>query len=407
MHRFGVVAVSCAAALAAYPGVAHATGFTFTGSEQAYTVPGGVTQVTISAIGAAGGMPPAGSGLSGGRGAQVAGVVAVTPGQVLYVHVGGTGEQPGGGYNGGGAGGVTQQGGMAWGGGGASDVRTVAEMAGAGSLESRVIVAAGGGGSAGIAAGGGDAGAPGGCCGAAGTGPDTAQPGTQTAGGAGGCGGAVCGAAGVLGRGGAGSASGMDADQRAGGGGGAGLYGGGGGPGSLLNTGGGAGGSSKVPSNGSITLTQAAARVDIDPYTPPPLPTATPVPTPTATPAPPKAMATTLVFTAVSKKRSTRFTKVRLRNIPAGSTVTARCVTCKNGGTFTTSPTRAEVGLKRFQHVFPVGTRLEVVISNPAYITQIHTLAVRRNRPPRLTTLCRPVGSSRPTRCPVSRMLRR
>ena len=154
MHRFGLATVGCSAVVAACPGIAQATSFTFTGSEQTYTVPAGVTNVTITAIGGAGGTPASGAGLPGGRGATVTGIVAVSPGQVLYVHVGGTGDLLAGGYNGGGTGGATQEGLKAWGGGGASDVRTAPESAGGASLEARLIVAAGGGGSAGSGAGG-------------------------------------------------------------------------------------------------------------------------------------------------------------------------------------------------------------------------------------------------------------
>jgi hypothetical protein len=256
--------------------VAQAASFSYTGDEQTYTVPVGVSRVQITAIGGAGGTPPEGTGVPGGRAAIVTGVVPVTPGQVLYVYVGGAGELPAGGYNGGGDGG-TREWGMVWGGGGASDVSTVPERDGLQlSLESRMIVAAGGGGSAGIAAGGGDAGAPGGCCGAVGSGPYTARPGTQSAGGTGGCNsdGVGCGGSGSLGFGGDGGASGTGADARTGGGGGGGLYGGGGGAGYVVDQGGGAGGSSKVPPGGSMTIAQRTtpAGVEIAPYTPPPPP---------------------------------------------------------------------------------------------------------------------------------------
>ena len=276
--RVPVVLAACGGASFCAPvAVASADSFAYTGVEQTYTVPAGVSSVRIAATGGAGAGPAAGSGLSGGRGGVATGVVAVTPGQVLYVYVGGAGGQPMGGFNGGGQGAVNgaEQG---WAGGGASDVRTLPAGAGASSLESRLIVAAGGGGSAGIAAGGGDAGAPGGCCGAAGNGPEAAQPGSQTAGGVGG--GCViflagCGGSGSLGTGGPGGASGMGLDARAGAGGGGGLYGGGGGAGHITGSNGGAGGSSKVPAGGTIAVAPSTAtptRIDIDPFTPPPLP---------------------------------------------------------------------------------------------------------------------------------------
>jgi len=82
VRRIPLAAVSCSAALVLAPCAAHATTFAFTGTEQTYTVPSGVTMVTISAVGAAGGANLVGGGLTGGRGAAVSGVVGVSPGQV-------------------------------------------------------------------------------------------------------------------------------------------------------------------------------------------------------------------------------------------------------------------------------------------------------------------------------------
>src|SRR5690349_9065577 len=87
-------------AAAAYPAAASAqTTFSYTGGEQTYVVPGGVSQLFVTATGGAGG----GAGyFPGGRGAVVDGKIAVTPHQVLYIEVGGNGAQPSGGFNGGG-----------------------------------------------------------------------------------------------------------------------------------------------------------------------------------------------------------------------------------------------------------------------------------------------------------------
>lgn len=228
------------------------TTFSFTRGEQAYTVPPGLSAVTIVATGAPGGGPS--SGLRAGRGAVVSAIVPITPGEVLYVEVGGIGGHPAGGFNGGGAGGTNTDVRLSeFGGGGASDVRLVTSSV-AGSLDSRVLVAAGGGGSATPAASGGDAGAAGG------TSPGSSVgggAGTQTAGGAGGCNALLtgCGGDGSLGAGGAGGVSGTGANAREGAGGGGGFFGGGGGGGVLDGSvGGGGGGSSLVPAGGAVTL---------------------------------------------------------------------------------------------------------------------------------------------------------
>ena len=270
-RRFLAILLTAAAWLT--PGVAQATVFSFTGGEQSYTVPAGVSSLSITAIGAPGGGPQSG-GLAAGRGADVSGVVDVAPGQVLYVEVGGTGGSPAGGFNGGGDSG-TRIGLSVFGGGGGSDVRTLPMTGGAISLNSRLIVAAGGGGSGSPAAPGGDAGAAGGSA------PGTSVgggPGNQTAGGAGGCDAVQmgCGMDGSLGVGGTGGSSGDGAQAREGAGGGGGLYGGGGGGGGGGpqggGVGGGGGGSSLVPSDlGSIGLASftTAPGVEITPVPPP------------------------------------------------------------------------------------------------------------------------------------------
>jgi hypothetical protein len=122
------------------------TTFTYTGGEQTYTVPAGVTSVTITAVGAPGGSSQ--DGVAGGDGASVTATVPVTPGQTLYVEVGGSGANgpcaggdTGSAFNGGGS---SPCGG---GGGGASDVRTCS-MSTCTNLtpDTRQVVAGGGGG---------------------------------------------------------------------------------------------------------------------------------------------------------------------------------------------------------------------------------------------------------------------
>jgi uncharacterized repeat protein (TIGR01451 family) len=140
------LAVLVPAAPAAY---AAGTTFTYTGGEQTYTVPLGVTSVTIDAVGAPGGVGDD-DGYPAGDGASVTATVAVSPGETLYVEVGGAGVTgpcvapgtSGHAFNGGGS---TPCGG---GGGGASDVRTCS-MTACPSLtpDTRLVVAGGGGGS--------------------------------------------------------------------------------------------------------------------------------------------------------------------------------------------------------------------------------------------------------------------
>ncbi len=207
--------------------------FNYTGAQQTYTVPAGVTSIDVDVRGARGQTTT----VAGGNGGRVQATMNVTPGQTLYIYVGGLGLSNLGSFNGGGIGYNSGSG------GGASDIRQ-----GGTALGDRVVVAGGGGGGGanGIpqvgGAGGGLTGADGGV---AGNHP-SGWGGTPSAGGAGGTSAATClngnGAAGVLGIGGNGFSGSY------GGGGGGGYYGGGGGTctvsGGQVFVGGGGGGSS-------------------------------------------------------------------------------------------------------------------------------------------------------------------
>lgn len=263
-RRLGLAAIVVAALALAVPSVAAADLKTFisTGTEQTFVVPADVTTIHAIAIGGRGGDGDTGG--PGGYGAVVSADLPVTPGQTLYIEVGGNGksgtEGGGGGFNGGGNGGegaYTDGGG----GGGATDIRTAPRAAGV-SLYQRLLVAAGGGGSGGSKCGpnpddigfGGTAGAVptagGPSCGGGG------NPGTSTEGGKGASG---CGSGldtnGGLGFGGPGMWDhNCGFPGGAGGGGGGGLYGGGGGGDSSAGGGGGAGFSGFGPGVTNTTI---------------------------------------------------------------------------------------------------------------------------------------------------------
>jgi PKD-like domain/Secretion system C-terminal sorting domain/Glycine rich protein/HYR domain len=187
--------------------------FNYTGAVQTWVVPAGVTSVNIQAFGAQGNANASGVSM-GGLGGSATGTLAVTPGETLWINVGGGGVTSiTGGFNGGGNAGTagTCLLALGGGGGGASDVRQTANT-----LANRKIVAGGGGGTAGNrvaacarGAGGGGGGGyygGGGGCGYPGTAGVVPTGGTQAAGGAGGITGTTFGATnglpGVLGIGG-------------------------------------------------------------------------------------------------------------------------------------------------------------------------------------------------------------
>jgi len=238
--------------------------FEYTGQVQDWTVPACVKSVTLELFGAQGG----GNGFdvpAGGKGGTASGKLAVTPGQVLHVYVGGSGAS--GGWNGGGK--NVSAWSKGWG-GGATDVRV-----GGTALSDRKIVAGAGGGHAAYSFGsggwtGGVGGGGGGTSGQDGTDSIPNQPpgrggkaGTQAGGGAAGATGNTCcsyivATAGALGQGGkgAGEADG-DVCGSAGSGGG-GYFGGGGGGHQNCGGGGGGGGSSYV---GGVTESSTTANV--------------------------------------------------------------------------------------------------------------------------------------------------
>jgi hypothetical protein len=183
----------------------HRQKFLFTGTEQTFTVPAGVTKVRVDAKGASGGGASGsqGSKVTAGRGGEVKATIPVAAGERLAIFVGGAGVDGGsggsggsGGYNGGAPGGAESYGGEGAGGGGASDVRQ-----GGVKLSHRVLIAGGGGGAGGthygFYEGGGSGGLGGGAIGGDGGNPCYASycygcggsGGTQSAGGIGGNGG--------------------------------------------------------------------------------------------------------------------------------------------------------------------------------------------------------------------------
>jgi hypothetical protein len=236
------------------------TTFGYTGAQQTFVVPSGVTAVTIQAHGA--------DGAGGGRCDAAAGVgvltsatIPVSAGETLAIFVGGMGGAcayggGGAGFNGGGQGGASYADVGGGGGGGASDVRL-----GGSALADRVVVAGGGAG-AGTGFFGGFGGAGGGSTGEGGS--------ALTAAGGGGGGRQAAGGSGGRGANGGGSggggASGTGGDGGfgdAGGGGGGGGYfggGGGGGDGGSGDGGGGGGGSSFAEPSATSVSTSKVGR---------------------------------------------------------------------------------------------------------------------------------------------------
>lgn len=276
------VATACVLPGSAQAQAACATGtasYSFTGGEDCYEVPAGVHSLQVEATGAPGAGNTPDATAVGGLGAIVTGTVAVTPGQTLYVNVGGPGQPAAGGFNGGGNGITSSVGGFgtsrSGGGGGGTDLRTCSRSAvscpSVTTLGSRLIIAGGGGGAGAVGSqGGGTGGGGGGSAlngqsGVSSSGVIGGAGGTQSAGGAGGgnpCspGVVVASESGELGEGGTGGYP-TTFGNASGGGGGGGYYGGGGG-GPWCNANGagaGGGGGSSFSSDPSATFATATS----------------------------------------------------------------------------------------------------------------------------------------------------
>jgi hypothetical protein len=218
--------------------------FNYTGSIQTWTVPPGITQIYIQAVGAQGGTAGANSG---GKGGKITCYLNVNPGDLLYITVGGMPTTKNAVYGYGGNGGYTTGGSsFALAGGGLSSIASAQPIS-----QTNALIIAGGGGGAAPSGWAGPGGNAGGLVGLNGAGSYSGVltrgvGGNQTSGGSGGTGfdtnisNPTPGVAISGGNGGVVSPS----TWNGGGGGGAGYFGGGGGAGGGNAQGSGGGGSS-------------------------------------------------------------------------------------------------------------------------------------------------------------------
>ena len=241
--------------------------FTYTGSDESWTVPTGAKSITIEGYGAAGGTG-GNSGGAGGKGGYLQATISVTAGETLTIRIGQKGHN--GAMSTAATSTVFGNGGR---GGGGADINGYQGGAGGGTTYVKkypptnlFVVGAGGGGSGHgrtQPAGGADGGGTTGGTGSAGeTGTSGGAGGTQAAGGARGSGrDAADGVAGVSFEGGNGGSTNFSLEGGGGGGGGGGYFGGGGAGAGLAGSGasGGGGSSFTIASATDVTNTQGHA----------------------------------------------------------------------------------------------------------------------------------------------------
>lgn len=140
------------------------------------------------------------------------------------------------------------------------------------------------------------------------------------------------------------------------------------------------------------------------PPSPPPPPVIIVTPPP---PPPPTVTLRTPAVTVAYKLaedpgKTTRFVRLRINSVPRGSTVVVRCLTqkgkrCKRAlrKRFTKRNANGSFRLKSFEKKrFPAGSRLEFIVTNPAYYTQIKIIKINRNRDPSISTRCQDSATS-------------
>ena len=105
--------------------------------------------------------------------------------------------------------------------------------------------------------------------------------------------------------------------------------------------------------------------------------------------------------------RTTNFLRLQVKNVPPGSNVIGRCLTNKNKPCkgklrrgFTKSGARGTIRVRRFEKKnYPAGSKLEFVITNPAFVTQYKIVRVVKNNDPVIVTRCSQPGTTRRGAC--------
>ncbi len=133
----------------------------------------------------------------------------------------------------------------------------------------------------------------------------------------------------------------------------------------------------------------------------------------------PRRLVITLPFAFAASPRSTKFTKLKLANVPAGSTITVTCLskTCPSAllhkakakkGHKTRLVKRALVLRRKHGTVdlkslirkpLRAGTKLRFVVTKPGTIGAVKVLTVRKRKAPTITTQCLNPGAKKPTHC--------
>jgi hypothetical protein len=159
---------------------------------------------------------------------------------------------------------------------------------------------------------------------------------------------------------------------------------------------------------GNVDATPAKRTFTVVPPPPPPAPVvaaATSVAPVVVAPAavaagPAPQIVVTLAFNFNSNRKTTRLSSLVVKNVPKGSTVTAKCPKGCSAKSFKKKGARGKVSLsKLIKKPLKVGTKITVTISKPGSGSAIKTLKIRARKAPAVGTRCQPAGAAKPVAC--------
>ena len=101
-----------------------------------------------------------------------------------------------------------------------------------------------------------------------------------------------------------------------------------------------------------------------------------------------------------STKKQTKLTNLVVKNVPAGSTVTAKCPKGCAKKSFEKKGASGQVSLAALiKKPLKVKTVITVVVSKPGSGSAVKILKIRSRKSPQLTSQCQPVGAAKPAAC--------